>query len=99
MGVEIQLFEFGAYRSYALAERMLTIFQHDGAAVLYIRLVTHHINLTFPERWIGRGGQVQWPPMSSDLLSCRFLSLGMYEERSLQLKSKHKRRIGRSHYE
>jgi len=29
----------------------------------------------------------------------RFLSVGMDEKRSLQRKSKHKRRIGRSHYE
>ena len=29
----------------------------------------------------------------------RFLSVGIDEERSLQRKSKHKRRIGRSHYE
>jgi hypothetical protein len=47
MGVEIQLFEAGAYRPY----------------------------------------------------SFRILSVGMDEKRSLQRKSKHKRRIGRSHYE
>ena len=29
----------------------------------------------------------------------RFLSVGMDEKRSIQRKSKHKRRIGRSHYE
>jgi len=29
----------------------------------------------------------------------RFLSVGMDEKRSLQIKSKHKRRIGRSYYE
>jgi len=47
MGVKIQLFEVGAYRSDAI----------------------------------------------------RFLSVEMDEKRSLQRKSKHKRRIGRSHYE
>jgi hypothetical protein len=31
--------------------------------------------------------------------SFTFLSVGMDEKRSLQRKSKHKRRIGRSHYE
>jgi hypothetical protein len=50
MDVEIQLFEFGVYRSDALAKRMLMVFQHDGAPALYRRLVTHHLNLTFPER-------------------------------------------------
>ena len=33
------------------------------------------------------------------LTDFRFLSVGMDEERSLQIKIKHKRRIGRSHYE
>jgi len=47
MSVEIQLFEFGAYRSDAI----------------------------------------------------RFLPVGMDKKRSLQIKNKHKRRIGRSHYE
>ena len=40
------------------------VFQHDGAPAHCSRLVTHHLNLTFPERWIGRGGHVQWPPRS-----------------------------------
>jgi len=31
--------------------------------------------------------------------SFRFVAAGMDEKRSLQSKSKHKRRIGRSHYE
>jgi len=31
--------------------------------------------------------------------SFRFLSVGMDEKRGLQRKSKHKRRIGRSHFE
>jgi hypothetical protein len=44
MGVEIQLFEVGAYRSDAevpLAERMRVVFQHDGAPAHYSRLVTN----------------------------------------------------------
>ena len=49
-----------------LAKRMRMVFQHDGAPAHYSRLVTHHLNLTFPERWIGRGGHFQWPPMSPD---------------------------------
>jgi len=53
MGVKIQLFEVGAYRS----------------------------------------DQVHRP------YSFRFLSVRMNEKRSLQRKSKHNRRIGRSHYE
>jgi hypothetical protein len=36
--------------------------KHDGASAHYGCLVTHHLNLTFPERRIGRGGHVQWSP-------------------------------------
>ena len=39
-----------------LAKRMRMVFQHDGAPAHYSRLVTHHLNLTFPECWIGLGG-------------------------------------------
>ena len=49
-----------------LAKRMRITFQHDEAPPHYSRLVTHHLNLTFPEQWIGRGGHVQWPPRSPD---------------------------------
>ena len=34
-----------------LAKRMCMVFQHDGAPAHYSRLVTHHLNLTFPERY------------------------------------------------
>jgi hypothetical protein len=77
MDVEIQLFEAGAVdflqnklpqllEEVPFAKRMRTVFQHDGAPAHYRYLVTH-LNLTFPERWIGRGGHVQWPPRSPDL--------------------------------
>jgi hypothetical protein len=64
------------------------VFQHDGAPAHYSRLVTHHLNLTFPERWIGHGGHVQWPPRSLDRIPLRVLSVGMDEKGSLQRKSK-----------
>jgi hypothetical protein len=62
MAVEIQLFEVARadpMEEVRLAKRMLKFFQHDGASVLYSRLVTHHLSLTFPERWIGRSGHFQ----------------------------------------
>jgi hypothetical protein len=46
---------------------MRPVFRHEGAPAHYSGLVTHHLNLTFPERWIGRGGHVQWPPRSPGL--------------------------------
>jgi len=50
-----------------LAKRMCIVFQHDGAPAHCSRLVTPHLNLTFPKRWIGCGGHVHWPPRSPDL--------------------------------
>ena len=55
---------------------MRKVLQHDGAAAHCSRLVTHHLNLTFPERWIGRGGHVQWPPRSPDLTPKNFCLWG-----------------------
>ena len=59
-----------------MAKRMRMVFQHDGAPAHYSRLVTHHLNLTFPERRIGRGGHVQWPPRFPDLTPLVFCLWG-----------------------
>jgi len=54
-------FEVGAYVDFLqnelpllleevpLAKRMRMVFQHDGAPAHYSRLVTQHLNITFPE--------------------------------------------------
>ncbi|GFX08071.1 transposable element Tcb1 transposase [Trichonephila clavipes] len=42
-------------------------FQQDGAPSHYARHVREHLDRTFPNRWIGRGGPVAWPPRSPDL--------------------------------
>ena len=59
-----------------LAKRMRMVFQHDGTPAHYSQLVIHHRNLTFPERWIDRGGHVQWPPRSPDLTPLDFCLWG-----------------------
>jgi hypothetical protein len=56
-----------------LAKRLRMVFQHDGARAHYSRLVTHHLNLTFPERWIGRGDHVQWPTRSPEYIPLDFV--------------------------
>ena len=50
-----------------LARRVDMYFQQDGAPPHYSWLVTEHLNLTFPGRWIGRGGPINWPARSPDL--------------------------------
>jgi hypothetical protein len=39
-----------------------------------------YLDRTFPSRWIGRGGPIQWPPHSPDLTPCDFWSWGMVKE-------------------
>ncbi|KAJ4432160.1 hypothetical protein ANN_20776 [Periplaneta americana] len=59
-------------------------FQHDGAPAHFNHRVRNHLNATFPDRWIGRGGPVPWPPRSPDLTPLDFFLWGdvkrfMYE--------------------
>jgi hypothetical protein len=42
-------------------------FVHDGAPPHFLLIVTQHLNQTFGEQWIGRGGPVNWPARSPDL--------------------------------
>lgn len=42
-------------------------FQQDGAPPHYARIVRDRLNRTFPNRWIGRRGAIEWPPRSPDL--------------------------------
>jgi hypothetical protein len=42
-------------------------FMHDGAPPHFLGIVREHLNLTFAEQWIGRGGPVNRPARSPDL--------------------------------
>jgi hypothetical protein len=56
-------------------------FQQDGAPPHYARTVRTYLDQTFPGRWIGRGGPLQWPPQSPGLTPCDFWLWGMVKER------------------
>ena len=60
-----------------LATRIAMYFQHDGAPSHYTRHVTQHLNNTFPNKWIGRGSTINWPPRSPDLTPLDFRLWGM----------------------
>lgn len=51
-------------------------FQHDGAPPHFSIAVRNHLNLVFENRWIGRGGPVQWPARSPDLTPLDFYLWG-----------------------
>uniref|UniRef100_A0A1B6KGF3 Tc1-like transposase DDE domain-containing protein n=2 Tax=Graphocephala atropunctata TaxID=36148 RepID=A0A1B6KGF3_9HEMI len=42
-------------------------FMHDGAPAHYSQEVRQTLNEGYPQKWIGRGGPVNYPPRSPDL--------------------------------
>lgn len=48
------------------------IFQQDGAPPHYAANVRTFLDETFPNRWIGRRGPIEWPPRSPDLTPMDF---------------------------
>ena len=51
-------------------------FQHDAAPAHFALDVREYLNNVFPNRWIGRGGPVQWSPRSPDLTHMDFFIWG-----------------------
>jgi len=47
--------------------RMGMYFMHDGAPPHFSRAARDYLDLTFQDRWIGRGGPILWSPRSPDL--------------------------------
>lgn len=54
--------------------------QHDGAPAHYSRQVTEYLNESYPNRWIGRGGTIAWPPRSPDLNPLDYFLWGYFKE-------------------
>ena len=50
-----------------LASLRNMFFMHDGAPAHFSRAVREYLNGRFREKWIGRGGPIQWPARSPDL--------------------------------
>lgn len=50
--------------------------QQDGASPHWTIIVRNYLNERFNNRWIGRGGPVEWPPRSPDLTSLDFYLWG-----------------------
>lgn len=57
------------------------IFQQDGAPAHYARLVRDYLNIVFPNRWIGRGGPLPWPPRSPDLTPLDYFLWGFLKDK------------------
>ncbi|KAJ4445681.1 hypothetical protein ANN_12365, partial [Periplaneta americana] len=50
-----------------LINRQHIHFLHDGAPAHFSRTARRYLERRFPDRWIGRGGPIAWPPRSPDL--------------------------------
>ena len=64
-----------------LATRIAMYFQHDEAPSYYTQHAMQHLNETFPNRWIGRGGTINWPPISPDLTPSDFCLWGLMKKK------------------
>jgi len=60
-----------------LATLFAMYFQHDAAPSHCTRHVLQHLSDTFPNRWIGRGSTINWPPRSPDLTPLDFCLWGL----------------------
>lgn len=54
--------------------------QHDGAPAHYSQKVRNWLDKKFPNRWIGRRGQIEWPPRSPDLTPPDFFLWGYLKQ-------------------
>jgi hypothetical protein len=59
-----------------LATQIAMYFQCDGAPFHNTWLMLQHLNDTFPNRWIGHGSTITWPPRSPDLSPLDFCLWG-----------------------
>lgn len=57
------------------------IFQLDGAPPHWRHFVRDSLDKHFPNRWIGRGGPIPWPPRSPDITPCDFFVWGFVKDR------------------
>jgi hypothetical protein len=48
------------------------MFQHDGSPAHFAITVSEFLNQEDPNRWIGRGGPINWPARSPDLTPLDF---------------------------
>ncbi|KAJ4434494.1 hypothetical protein ANN_23056 [Periplaneta americana] len=68
----------------SVVQRVSPLLEKNIREALLLVLVRNRLNATFPDRWIGRGGPVLWPPRSPDLSPLDFFLWGnvkrfMYE--------------------
>lgn len=71
----------GLLEDVPLVVRQNMWFMHDGCPAHFSRPTRDYLDHTFPQRWIGRGGFIQWPPRSPDLNPMDFFLWGHLKDR------------------
>ncbi len=56
-------------------------YMHDGAPPHYAQSVRQFLHETFPDRWIGRRGPIDWPARSTDLTPTDFFLGAVIKDR------------------
>ena len=75
-------FETEVARDIPLLPRRNLWIQLDGCPIHYTVPVRQWMNDHYPQRWIGRGGPISWPPRSPDNHANGFLRAGSCESKS-----------------
>jgi transposase len=63
-------------------------FQQDGAPPHYGLIVREWLDTTFPGRWVGRRGPIEWPARSPDLSPLDFFLWGVIKDKVYAVKSR-----------
>lgn len=66
----------------AIPNHQELFYMQDGASPHYALIVRDFLNRQFPDRWIGRGGPIAWPPRSPDLTPMDFSVWGVIKDRA-----------------
>lgn len=74
--LDLLITKVGAALEVVARENQKIWFQHDGCPAHYSLDVRNFLNDCFPNRWIGRGGTINWPARSPDLVPCDFFLWG-----------------------
>lgn len=61
-------------------EQITLIYQHDGAYPQSAGVTRNFLNENYENRWIGRGGTIEWPARSPDLNPCDYGLWGMFKD-------------------
>ena len=63
-------------------------YQQDGTTSYFALKVRGYLNQNFPNRWIGKHGEIEWPAHSPDLTLLDYFFMGLLKIESLLQQTK-----------